>query len=199
MNSHVSGALSVHPEWSETLCSFGIEAAWRMGRWDSLDKFTSKPHTPTFESMIGKIFLAAKAHESRDERLMKLNAEFRCARQSVVPQLAAAGMESYRRAYDSVLKLHVLFELESFITYSLDSILEDASSLGRLLDTWDKRLKLMAPALRTQVPVLNLRRVLLHDLSSIISEKGRRGELVEDVLVECGRIWTQTARLLQKS
>jgi serine/threonine-protein kinase ATR len=193
MNSHVSSVLSSHPEWSQTLHSFGIEAAWRLGRWDSLEDFVSKPHKPTFESKIGEIFSAAKAVGGTF-----LPLAFRNARESIIPQLAAAGMESYRRAYDSILKLHVLFELEQFLSTDFDS-LEDGATMSRLnvlLDSWENRLKLAAPTLRAQEPILITRRVLLQDMSFV---RGRDRGLSSEILVECGRIWNQTARLLQKS
>lgn len=196
MNSHVSGALSVHPEWSQTLHSFGIEAAWRLGRWDSLEEFVSKAHSPTFESMIGDIFSSAKAPKIRKSLPMA----FRRVRESIAPQLAAAGRESYGRAYASLLKLHVLFELEQFLTVEFDSM--DSSlimkRLNEMLDMWENRLKLAAPSLRAQDPILNIRRVLLQDMSAI-QEKAGKENLGHEILVECGRIWTHTARLLQKA
>jgi serine/threonine-protein kinase ATR len=197
MNSHVSGVLSAHPEWSQTLHSFGIEAAWRLGRWDSLEDFVSKPHKPTFESKIGEIFSAAKAVGSKMQA-SALPLAFRNARESIIPQLAAAGMESYRRAYDSILKLHVLFELEHFLSLDFDSLdsAPKMSKLNLLLDSWENRLKLAAPTLRAQEPILIIRRVLLQDMSVA---QGKDRNQNNDILVECGRIWTQTARLLQKS
>jgi serine/threonine-protein kinase ATR len=77
-------------------------------------------------------------------------------------------MESYRRAYDVIAKLHILQEIENAFKvmskYSkTDPNAENnlKNSLHVLLKQWDARLKITTPAFRVREPILNLRRIVL--------------------------------------
>ena len=172
MLTHINGIITVHPEWELTLNSYGIEASWRLGAWDSLEKYITKPFEMTFEANIGEILQAAHTR-GRDESLNALKK----ARERLITPLSAASMESYARSYDYIIKLHMLYEIESIFSLKFEPRLMNVDSLNsskrlsmpavisiqHLLNIWDSRLRITTPSLKVRGPILNLRRILLHD------------------------------------
>ena len=88
------------------------------------------------------------------------------SKQSLIAPLAAAGMDSYMRAYPFVVKLHFLRELEDF--HSIlgdDSFLEksfdlDHQAFSKLVDNWDNRLRFTQSSLWAREPLLAFRRLV---------------------------------------
>jgi hypothetical protein len=56
--SHEIGVISKHSQFAPTLSVYGIEAAWRLGRWDLTEQFLAKSPEPTFEVGLARILLA---------------------------------------------------------------------------------------------------------------------------------------------
>ncbi|KAJ3030097.1 UNVERIFIED_CONTAM: serine/threonine-protein kinase M1 [Siphonaria sp. JEL0065] len=187
MLTHINGNTSAHPSWSAHLNSFGIEAGWRLGSWDTLDEMLKKDYLPCFETDLGKILLHAKQKKRQD-----FQATLKQTREQLIAPLCAASMESYSRAYDCVVKLNMLHETEAACQHIWQ---KDATDDGEgfladvMMKSWDTRLKITLPSLKIREPILNLRRILVRDLgpdSSSVSAK-----------LECGRIWLQTAKALR--
>jgi len=115
----------------ESLLPLGIEAAWKLQQWDTLDEFlqlgvgveTSRnSNNCTSDSsnyssigrgeagmpvLLGS--LMSSLHTGRDEQFQHFVGE---ARQVVMASLSATSHESYKRSYSSLMQLHVLRELE---------------------------------------------------------------------------------------
>ncbi|KAJ3385159.1 serine/threonine-protein kinase M1, partial [Chytriomyces hyalinus] len=183
MLTHISGIVASHPSWSIELNSQAIEASWRLGSWDTLDKCLKKDHLPTFETDIGSLLMLAKRKEKDSFELT-----LREARERLIAPLSAASMESYSRAYDNIVKLHMLHEVEFSCKQLWDQLREDGD-IDAVIKSWDSRLKITTPSLTVREPILNLRRILISDIGYQASVPNSR--------VECGKIWLQTAKALR--
>ncbi|KAJ3333865.1 hypothetical protein HDU76_002191 [Blyttiomyces sp. JEL0837] len=187
MLTHINGTISSHPEWARELASYGIEAAWRLGDWKSLDDFLHKPHETTFEVEVGKLLLDIK--ENNDEAF---HFSLRQMRESIAAPLIAASMESYSRCYDWIVKLHMLQEIEVAVSFRWPQREETLKvNTGALLTMMESRLKVTVPSHRVREPILNLRRILFTDLNL-------RPSGCQETCLEAGSIWLETAKLLRK-
>ncbi|KAK7486773.1 hypothetical protein BaRGS_00021920, partial [Batillaria attramentaria] len=165
---HATGVLNENPQWTAQLNQYRVEAAWKMSSWDRLDNMMKleKPDNHSWPVCIGRILMSAK--DKKEEEFLK---QLQIARQEQMGPLSAASMEmgSYHRGYECILRLHMLGELEEYFRslHDFPPRSEDSSepssqySLAELLDQWDARLQMAQSSLRTQEPILTLRRTLL--------------------------------------
>ncbi|KAG9442834.1 hypothetical protein H6P81_018688 [Aristolochia fimbriata] len=173
MAVHVDGLISRVPQQKETWCMQGVQAAWRLGRWDLMNEYLcgadkevpvstrSVEHNGSFDMNLAKILQAIMKKDQFmvAERIAQ-------SKQALLAPLAAAGMDSYIRAYPFVVKLHMLRELEDF--HSLlgeDSFLEKSFSMDdpmfvKMIQNWDNRLKFTQPSLWAREPLLAFRRLV---------------------------------------
>lgn len=172
MVSHVDGLVSKIPQYRKTWCTQGVQAAWRLGKWDLMDEYltgadeegllcSSSESNAFFDKDVAKIL---QAMMKKDQ--FSVGEKIALSKQALIAPLAAAGMDSYARAYPFVVKLHLLQELEDF-----NSLLNGDSFLGRrfkldepefsrTLKNWDSRLKLTQPSLWAREPLLAFRRLV---------------------------------------
>ncbi|CAJ1977648.1 unnamed protein product [Sphenostylis stenocarpa] len=172
MVTHVDGLISRIPQYKKAWCMQGVQAAWRLGRWDLMDEYlggagedglvcSSSESNTSFDLNVAMILQAMmkRDHFSVAEKIA-------LSKQSLIAPLAAAGMDSYMRAYPFVVKLHFLRELEDF--HSLlgnESFLEksfhlDDQAFSKLLDNWDNRLRFTQSSLWAREPLLAFRRLV---------------------------------------
>ncbi|KAG8368042.1 hypothetical protein BUALT_Bualt15G0004300 [Buddleja alternifolia] len=172
MVTHVDGLISRIPQYRKTWCTQGVQAAWRLGRWDLMDEYltgadeegllySSSESNAFFDKDVAKIL---QAMMKKDQ--FSVAEKIALSKQALIAPLAAAGMDSYARAYPFVVKLHLLRELEDF-----NSLLNGESFLGRrfhlvepefsrTLENWDSRLRLTQPSLWAREPLLAFRRLI---------------------------------------
>ncbi|KAK7270160.1 hypothetical protein RIF29_23104 [Crotalaria pallida] len=172
MVTHVDGLISRIPQYKKAWCMQGVQAAWRLGRWDLMDEYlggaeeeglvcSSSESNASFDLDVAKILQAMmkRDHFSVAERIA-------LSKQSLIAPLAAAGMDSYMRAYPFVVKLHLIRELEDFHSLLGDeSFLEKSFHLGdlafaKLVDNWDNRLRFTQSSLWAREPLLAFRRLV---------------------------------------
>jgi serine/threonine-protein kinase ATR len=140
--------------------TFAIEACWRLGHWDSLEQYLNTPCESSFEITLGKLLLSMRKND-----LDSFNLNLQYARESLMAPLAAASMESHRRGYEYIAKLHMLYELERSFKLRVGSTLEQYSkAMEKLSKQWDLRLQITMPSLKVREPILNIRRIVLNDL-----------------------------------
>ncbi|GKE02907.1 serine/threonine-protein kinase ATR [Tanacetum coccineum] len=87
------------------------------------------------------------------------------SKQALIAPLAAAGIDSYTRAYPFVVKLQVLQELEDFhYIHNGESFLEKSCisepEFLKVTENWEDRLRITQPSLRTREPLLAFRRLV---------------------------------------
>ncbi|OVA08868.1 Phosphatidylinositol 3-/4-kinase [Macleaya cordata] len=172
MVTHVDGLISRVPKYKKTWCMQGVQAAWRLGRWDLMDEYlsgadeeglvcSSSESNASFDMDVAKIL---QAMMKKDQ--FSVAEQIAHSKQALLAPLAAAGMDSYTRAYPFVVKLHTLRELEDFHSLLLnDSFLERSFHLDdprflKVVQDWDNRLRYTQPSLWTREPLLAFRRLV---------------------------------------
>ncbi|WVZ78438.1 hypothetical protein U9M48_026147, partial [Paspalum notatum var. saurae] len=171
MIAHVDGLVYSIPQYKKTWCMHGVQAAWRLGRWDLMDQyltgadegqvFSSSENNASFDMDLAKIF---KAMMIKDQ--FQVAERIAHSKQALLVPLAAAGMDSYMRAYPYVVKLHMLRELEDFNNLLGDESFIDKSfnadhpNFLKLTKDWENRLRCTQPSLWTREPLLALRRMV---------------------------------------
>lgn len=173
MVTHVDGLVSRFPQHKKDWCMRGVQAAWRLGRWDLMGEYlsvadkeglvsSSTECNAAFDINLAKILqaLQRKDHYAFTEKVAY-------SRQALLAPLAAAGMESYTRAYPFVVKLHMLRELEDFYVLITENTTFNGLDIGysdpkvcKMIKEWDDRLKFTQPSLWAREPILALRRLL---------------------------------------
>jgi len=151
------------------LAAMGSAAAWRLGRWQQLDRYLENVETgfsalnpdERWEARIGLLLrtTAVKAKSrngaNSSSATSALAAELEAARAEVMGPFSAAAMESYSRAYSHLVKLHMLQEVADAAALMGSSPKERRRTLR-----WDDRLAVVQSSLTMQVPILALRRQL---------------------------------------
>ncbi|KAI3991217.1 hypothetical protein MKX01_022438 [Papaver californicum] len=192
MVTHVDCLISRVPKYKKTWCMQGVQAAWRLGRWDLMDEYisgadeegllcSSSESNACFDMDVAKILQAMmkKDQFSVAERIAH-------SKQALLAPLAAARMDSYARAYPFVVKLHMLRELEDFHSLLVnDSFLErsfhlDDPRLKKVIQDWENRMWFTQPSLWTREPLLAFQRLVFS---------------ASDLDASVGNCWLQYAKL----
>ncbi|GMH13512.1 hypothetical protein Nepgr_015353 [Nepenthes gracilis] len=172
MVTHVDGLISRIPQYRKTWCMQGVQAAWRLGRWDLMDEYlegadkeglicSSSESNASFDMDVAKIL---QAMMKKDQ--FSVAEKIALSKQTLIAPLAAAGMDSYMRAYPFIVKLHMLRELEDFhILLVGESFLEksfnqDDTLFSNVIENWENRLRFTQPSLWTREPLLAFHRLV---------------------------------------
>lgn len=171
MVTHVDGLISRIPHYKKMWCMQGVQAAWRLGRWDLMDEYlggadegllcSSTENNALFDLDVAKIL---QAMMKKDQFLVA--EKIALSKQALIAPLAAAGMDSYMRAYPFVVKLQLLRELEDFHTILAgESFLEKSFQLNeygflKVMENWENRLRFTQPSLWAREPLLAFRRMV---------------------------------------
>ncbi|CAL1526088.1 unnamed protein product, partial [Lymnaea stagnalis] len=192
-----SGILEDRPRWTPQLNTYCIEAAWKLGQWEKLDKSLKceSSSSRNWPVLVGRILMAAKEKNELD--FIEL---LDVARKEQMGPLSAASMEvgSYIRGYENILRLHMINEIEEFFQvleeFPMDK--EDTRDLimlpsaTNLLPKWQARLQMAQSSFRTQEPILTLRRTL-----SSLTQKERHVGLDTQI----GKWWLWSAKVARKA
>lgn len=172
MITHVDGLISRIPQYKKTWCMQGVQAAWRLGRWHLMDEYlsgadeegllcSSSESNAFFDMDVAKIL---QAMMKKDHSLVELQVGL--SKQALIAPLAAAGMDSYIRAYPFIVKLHLLQELEDFnALLNSQSFLEKSFhssdlKFSKVMDNWENRLRVTQSSLWAREPLLAFRRLV---------------------------------------
>lgn len=201
-----NGLLQNCPEWRKNLDDYRAECCWRLGQWDVLDEVVQPYETSSNKVNstvgwgvgIGQALLATKTAD-----LSKMEQHLRSVRVSQMRVISAVNLErnSYPRAYENFVNLHILAELESAIAL-LDPALVSKESvfrvrLGELLNNWNHRLEGVQASVRYMEPILNFRRVVLKLVAEQV--EGTHPNLSRDIEAEIGKNWLISARLARNA
>jgi serine/threonine-protein kinase ATR len=196
-----TGIIVQYPTWINMLNPLRIEAAWKLSKWNLLEKFCSYQQdnlsyeqihetsnmnilydlnvSKQFEEYVGKILCQVKK-QNREQ----FYSELRLALNSLMGPISAASMEvgSYQRAYDYLAKLHLLKDLEYFV---LKNIFHDDDPIIIIDndDMWSQRHALLPPNSQFIEPSLALRRTLL-----LLNDN-------KEHTLEIGECWLHSARI----
>lgn len=120
------------PEVQRMIAPLATAAAWGLGKWDSMDNYLSslKRYSPD-RSFFGAI-LALHRNQFREAI-----ACIEQAREGLDTELSALVSESYNRAYQVVVRVQMLAELEELIVYKQC----DERKQATMRKTWETRLE----------------------------------------------------------
>ncbi|CAE8687722.1 unnamed protein product [Polarella glacialis] len=107
---HLIQGMHVEDGMSAQLRPYAVEAAWQLGSWDRLSQALETPSGPSegadFQFQLGSALLAL--HHQDKERLGSVLQE---ATLQTTRAVASAARESYTRAYQHLLRLHLLSDI----------------------------------------------------------------------------------------
>lgn len=120
------------PEIQKRIAPLATAAAWGLGKWDSMDMYlqSMKRYSPD-RNFFGAI-LALHRNQFRTAL-----ACVQQAREGLDTELSALVSESYNRAYQVVVRVQMLAELEELVVYKQC----DAEKQATMRRTWETRLK----------------------------------------------------------
>lgn len=133
--------------------SFAVEAACRLGRWDTLSTLLErggrnvldvrKEPADLYREEIGKVMLCL-----RDRDAMGANASLQTSRKAAMESLACVARESFSKAYSDIVKLHCIRELEDAATFLCHRVTPNDVSLVEITEStlhdgwaWEGRLR----------------------------------------------------------
>ena len=141
LRTHIRGVLAVHPTWQMHLAPFQIEGACILADWDAARQLVL--HAPKVPELgMARALLAMRDHDEE-----AFSTAVSDARQQLGRRILGPARVSYPHAYDAVMQLHMLCELE-LIFYGRDDLKANL----------DARFAATLPSFRTREPVLSLRR-----------------------------------------
>ncbi|OCF57218.1 hypothetical protein L486_04674 [Kwoniella mangroviensis CBS 10435] len=180
LRTHIRGVLSRHPEWSAELSSFEAEAAWIIGDWTTVKQIGSTGPA------IGQTLLAL--HEHRDLQPVLLS-----AREKLGTHITA---KEYGRAYESLLQLHLVREIEMIQT-AKQRIEQTPSGPNRhvliqkitqdLIKSLESRFNFTSPTFRIREALLSIRRTAYSLVNTPLFES------------EIGDAWILSSKIARKA
>jgi serine/threonine-protein kinase ATR len=156
MRTHIVGILhsrSDATDWDRILAPYNIEASLFIGDWTAVEDALRIPDIEGPEVAFGRVISAMQ-----DGSAEQLNLAFFDARDQLGRPIVAAGRESYRRVYDSIVNLHILYELEVISRNRKEGTGDVPADLLRSLRRW---IGATSPSFRAREPILNMRRTAL--------------------------------------
>lgn len=150
----------------ESLISCGIEAAWRLSDWGALEHFSTYNSKDTFESSLGRMFNLLKKKEfSLFESSLDHFSEM---------DHSLSSLGTYERDYDFYVQLHVKKDLGRFwnILKPKEGYYEK-NDISSLLNSWEKRIAITKPNIRTRELILNVHMTLINIVMYLFDSKNK--------------------------
>ena len=132
-----------------------------VGAWDDVKVMADRAPSQTEQVAMARVLLSMRSGDPN-----ATTEALRTARNILGAPIAAAGVTGYRRAYEAVLNLHLMHELEAIhnaITgFPTDSQPGSQAQKRKILATLSRnlaaRLDVTLPTFRTREPILSMRR-----------------------------------------
>ena len=168
----------------QKLLPCAVEAACRLGDWDSLASLVRK-HEFSIESQPSDKYRVLKGkailliHEAK---YAEASEAITNARRAVMEGLSSSALDSFSRAHDHVVKLHALRDLEATTLYLAGQA--HGSELRRLVVSWDRSVDIVpslasGPVMSTRITAARLAGDVRLEMALLISA-GRRARKVHD-------------------
>ncbi|KAK7696228.1 hypothetical protein QCA50_000881 [Cerrena zonata] len=184
MRTHVQGILTRHPEWQSGLLGFQVESEWMLGDWDQVQSLVENSDSQASSVLFARILLAMRAGDGAT-----LSAAVSHTRKMVGIPLMSSGAKGYKRAYDAVLDLHLVHELDMIYRAVNLGDQRDQSALDNLLRNLSSRMDSTLPAFRIREEVLAIRRAAF----------GLHASRLPTLKNAVDQSWLHSAKLARKS
>jgi serine/threonine-protein kinase ATR len=153
--------LSRNPDWDDALSGFQVESAWMVGDWRCVQELAQRSTSNSLpEITVARVLLAI-----RERNPESVSDALSIARAQLGAPIHAAGRNSYRRAYESVLNLHLVRDVEliyeTAARHSKGENKDSSNLIGILSEVLSRRFEATLPSFRTREPVLSLQRTAL--------------------------------------
>jgi serine/threonine-protein kinase mTOR len=144
------------PEHRRDMSALAAAAAWGRGEWDRMDDYISVMKDGTVDrAFFGAILSIQRNHFEESEKHVAM------AREGLNSELTATIGESYNRAYNVVVRIQMLAELEEIISYKQEDNPDKKEALKELwnnrllgcqanVEVWQRMLKVRALVLRPE-------------------------------------------------
>ncbi|KAF4624113.1 hypothetical protein G7Y89_g14062 [Cudoniella acicularis] len=137
------------------LLPFATEASWATGRWSALEKYTNMAPKGMGEDFNVRVGQALLALHQKNVDLFK--SSIKSTREQIACSLSVAATASFGACHDSMLKLHVLTELEMIAGTDKAGPVDRPSVLASL----NRRLEVIGAYLNDKQYLLGLRRAAM--------------------------------------
>ncbi|CAH8675793.1 unnamed protein product [Schistosoma haematobium] len=207
--------------WVDCLNAHRAEAAWRLGDWETLQETTNMNLFECSWSIgLGRLFLAMK--DKRTSDWSKILARLRIDQVTELGAAALEGPGGYIRAYDTIVRLSSLSDIE-LISSLGDVIMNEIrnptnsrsseNKLSNIVETslklLETRIRVSRPTFHTLEPVLAIQHAALQLVTSALSslnsdayQISNREVLNSTILrlrTALGYNWLERAKLARKS
>ncbi|KAI0517914.1 TOR kinase [Xylaria bambusicola] len=120
------------PDVQRRIAPLATAAAWSLGKWDAMEIYLSSMRRNSPDRSFFGAILALHRNQFREA-----TASIQQAREGLDTELSALVSESYNRAYQVVVRVQMLAELEELIVYKQ----ADEKKQATMRRTWETRLK----------------------------------------------------------
>lgn len=145
------------------LLPFATEASWATGRWDVLEKYASmapKESGEDFNIRIGQALLAL--HKGKGETT-QFKPIISSIRENIACSLSEPMTASLAACHDTMLKLHVLTELEMIAgTNGLGTVDHTNVDRTKIIESLDRRIEVIGAYLNDKQYLLGIRRAAMN-------------------------------------
>ncbi|KAJ9098776.1 hypothetical protein QFC19_006252 [Naganishia cerealis] len=156
----------VQGRWANTayedrrkMAPLAAAAAWSLSQWDLMDDYISVMKTDTPDRPFYRAILSV--HRNQYSKALTQIAR---ARDLLDGELTSLSNESYGRAYDVVVRVQMLSELEEIISYK--KFQDQPTRQETLRKTWMKRLKGCQPDVEVWQRILQVRTLVLSPIEA---------------------------------
>ncbi|KAI0408502.1 TOR kinase [Xylaria palmicola] len=120
------------PDVQRRIAPLATAAAWSLGKWDAMEIYLSSMRRNSPDRSFFGAILALHRNQFREA-----TTNIQQAREGLDTELSALVSESYNRAYQVVVRVQMLAELEELIVYKQ----ADEKKKATMRRTWESRLK----------------------------------------------------------
>ncbi|THH16411.1 hypothetical protein EW146_g4222 [Bondarzewia mesenterica] len=191
LRTHVKGVLTRNPEWKSSLAGFQVESAWMIGDWGEVKALVDETNAQTSSMVMARLLLAYRSEDA--SAIVQAQSQ---AFMVLGSAITASGAREYRHAYDAVLNLHLVHEVDMVHEFVKSLPLSGPGSsrqrqniLGTLSRNLVARLELTLPTFRIREPVLSMRRTAF----------GLSARRYRPLAGEIGRAWLTSAKIARKA
>lgn len=183
------------------------ELLWRLGSYDELEQLQREQEQqrrckPNWHAQCAQACLALRQPATSKPQFATLLDSMRASVLEQLRSCSAMQQHSYAHAYDDVLKLHMLQELQCS-----QQLMEQLSSEQRVGEgdqekesqlmrnyfaDWQSRLQILQPQLRVLEPIYSFRRNILAELKRRLAT---RAPLQEQLQTQLAQLWLHSARI----
>ncbi|KAH8403296.1 hypothetical protein KR222_009973 [Zaprionus bogoriensis] len=176
------------------------ELLWRLGSYDELEQLQRQQEQqrrckPNWHAQCAQACLALRQPATSRQQFEALLDEMRSSVLEQLRSCSATQQRSYARAYDEVLKLHMLQELQCS-QQLMEQLAEQSDGEQELMRSyfadWQSRLQLLQPQLRVLEPIYSFRRNILAELQRRL---GERAALQPQLQTQLAQLWLQSAQI----